>query len=162
MANRFTKLYEKIRPTLKWLLPGLSTVGVLTTLALGWPNIYRTYFVKPMDTVLEITADEKGLVDSFDDRWAAMKPFDAALLMRLAEAARVQMETPNAKVEFPKVNSWDFGYAVDYYAQGDGEDEAVKETIWLSCVTPGPKPAICLETPEYRRTHHLHRKDWRK
>ncbi len=168
MVDRLKKIYEYVtqryatnRAKIKYVLPIFAFAAALLGCVVNSQKMYAMFFgklAKLADPVLQVESDH-GIIPSFEDRWADLKPMDASLMMQLLEIARVQALDPNAKVVFPDVKPWDFGFGVDYYGQGD--DDGVLRTEWHSCLTPGPKRAICGKTPEYRRKHHLHSKDWR-
>ncbi len=81
----------------------------------------------------------------------------------ITDFGSIETLVPDAgPLEWPTVHIWDYAFAVDYYVQGDDDDPKLR-TEWHLCATTHTRWAqeLCPQSPEYRRTHHKHGRDWR-
>ncbi len=122
----------------------------------------------------EVSKTETQVADAGDQfEVSSAKRADPPVSERWPQAPKSYSEPswlPNAETplnifsgpRWPRVPPWLYGYAIDYFVQGEGEgDEPVLLTVWISCSEKPSSPRVaelCGSSPKYRKTHHLVRK----
>jgi hypothetical protein len=150
MASKFRYLWRRHAKAIVFALGSAASIAAIVAFLVTFPSHFPGLTVSQMAA----PAPHPTPIPS------PAPPPDALLTWEIMMAGQFKIVPPGSVV-WDNIHVWDYAFGVEYYGQGD-DGHPEKKIEWHACAATTGRWAReeCSKSPEYRRDHPVHWRDW--